>query len=123
MIACLGLAYKADVGDLRESPAIAVIERLKEICPGRLLVVEPHVDDLPSGLAAGGRTKLVSLDQALAADVVLLLTDHEEFRRVDRTCLAGKRVIDTRGIWRDKNPGGVSYVGRRRQPRCVPPDR
>ena len=101
VIACLGLAYKADVGDLRESPAIAVIERLQETCPGRLLVVEPHVDDLPPGLAAGGRTALVSLDQALAADVILLLTDHEEFRRVDRTCLAGKRVIDTRGIWRD----------------------
>ena len=84
-----------------ESPAIAVIERLQETCPGRLLVVEPHVDDLPPGLAAGGRTELVSLDQALAADVILLLTDHEEFRRVDRTCLAGKRVIDTRGIWRD----------------------
>ena len=101
VIACLGLAYKADVGDLRESPAIAVIERLQETCPGRLLVVEPHVDDLPPGLAAGGRTALVSLDQALAADVLVLLTDHEEFRRLDRTCLAGKRVIDTRGIWRD----------------------
>ena len=49
VIACLGLAYKADVGDLRESPAIAVIERLQETCPGRLLVVEPHVDDLPPG--------------------------------------------------------------------------
>ena len=30
VIACLGLAYKADVGDPRESPAIAVIERLQE---------------------------------------------------------------------------------------------
>ena len=99
MIACLGLAYKADVGDLRESPAIAVIERLQETCPGRLLVVEPHVEDLPPGLAAGGRTALVSLDQALAADVIVLLTDHGEFRSVDPRCLAGKRVIDTRGIW------------------------
>ena len=99
VIACLGLAYKADVGDLRESPAIAVIERLQETCPGRLLVVEPHVEDLPPGLAAGGRTALVSLDQALAADVIVLLTDHGEFRSVDPRCLAGKRVIDTRGIW------------------------
>ena len=100
-VACLGLAYKADVGDLRESPAIAVIERLQETCPGRLLVVEPHVDELPSGLSAGGRTELVCLDRALAADVILLLTDHREFRHVDPRCLAGKRVIDTRGIWRD----------------------
>ena len=100
-IACLGLAYKADVGDLRESPAIAVIERLQETCPGRLLVVEPHVEELPSGLLAGGRTVLVCLDHALAADVILLLTDHEEFRRVNPRCLAGKRIIDTRGIWRE----------------------
>ena len=99
-IACLGLAYKAGVGDLRESPAIAVIERLQETCPGRLLVVEPHIEDLPSGLEAGGRTDLVCLEQALAADVILLLTDHEEFRRVDPNLLVGKRVIDTRGIWR-----------------------
>ena len=34
VIACLGLAYKADVGDLRESRAIAVIERLQKTCPG-----------------------------------------------------------------------------------------
>ena len=61
-IACQGLAYKADVGDLRESPAIAVIERLQETCSCRLLVVEPHVEDLPPGLAAGGRTELACLD-------------------------------------------------------------
>ena len=102
VIACLGLAYKADVGDLRESPAIAVIERLQETCPGRLLVVEPHVNDLPPGLAAGGRTELVCLDRALAADVILLLTDHKAFRSVDPSRLAGMRIIDTRGIWRDK---------------------
>ena len=106
VIACLGLAYKADVGGLRESPESGDRRdrAVAETCPGRLLVVEPHVDDLPPGLAAGGRTALVSLDQALAADVILLLTDHEEFRRVDRTYLAGKRVIDTRGIWRDNPP-------------------
>ena len=79
-----------------------MIERLQETCPGRLLVVEPHVDELPSGLSAGGRTELVCLDRALAADVILLLTDHKEFRSVDPRCLADKLVIDTRGIWRDK---------------------
>ena len=69
--------------------------------PAACWVVEPHVDDLPPGLAAGGRTALASLDRALAADVILLLTDHQEFRRIDPRCLAGKRVIDTRGIWRE----------------------
>jgi UDP-N-acetyl-D-mannosaminuronic acid dehydrogenase len=99
-VACLGLAYKADVGDLRESPAIAVVERLQEACPGRLLVVEPHIDELPAGLAGCARTELVGLDDALGAELILLLTDHREFRGVDPGCLSGKRIIDTRGIWR-----------------------
>ena len=101
-IACLGLAYKADIGDLRESPAIAVIKRLQETYPGQLLVVEPYIEELPPGLAGDGRTELVCLDQALSADVILLLTDHKELRCVDPRRLAGKRIIDTRGVWRDR---------------------
>ena len=104
VIACLGLAYKGRRGRPARESGDRRDRAVAETCPGRLLVVEPHVDDLPPGLAAGGRTALVSLDQALAADVILLLTDHEEFLRVDRTYLAGKRVIDTRGIWRDNPP-------------------
>ena len=60
-----------------------MIERLQETCPGRLLVVEPH--RLPSGLEAGGRTDLVCLEQALAADVILLLTDHRSSGASTRT--------------------------------------
>ena len=102
-IACLGLAYKADVGDLRESPAVAVIERLQETCPGRLLVVEPHVETLPPELSQKERTDLVSLETALASSqIILLLTDHQEFRDFDPNLLAGRRMIDTRGIWRQR---------------------
>ena len=100
-IACLGLAYKADVGDLRESPAITVIQRLQAALDGRLLVVEPHIDALPPEPAADRRVELVSLEAALAvADVIVLLTDHTEFREIDRSRLAGKRIVDTRGMWR-----------------------
>ena len=100
-IACLGLAYKADVGDLRESPAIAVIERLQETCPGWLLVVDPHVETLPPELCGTKRTTLVSLKTALASSqVILLLTDHQEFGDVDLRAHPAKRVVDTRGIWR-----------------------
>jgi UDP-N-acetyl-D-mannosaminuronic acid dehydrogenase len=42
---------------------------------------------------------LVRLDEALAADVILLLTDHQEFRAIDPRRLGGKRIIDTRGTW------------------------
>ena len=49
-IACLGLSYKADVADLRESPSIAVVRGLQQSAAGRVLVVEPHVDAPATGI-------------------------------------------------------------------------
>ena len=101
VIACLGLAYKADIDDLRESPAIAIIRGLAEDGAGELAVVEPHVTALPDDLAGLEHVTLRSLDDALAdADIVVLLTDHREFRDLDRARLAEKLLFDTRGIWR-----------------------
>ena len=100
-IACLGLSYKADVGDLRESPSIEVVRGLQQSVAGRLLVVEPHIDVLPPELRQSNRTMLVSLDEALmSAEIVVLLTDHQEFRNIDQCKLKDKLIIDTRGIWR-----------------------
>lgn len=102
IIACLGLAYKADSNDLRESPSIAVIQQLQAFFDGTLLVVEPHVEGLPSGVSGQEGAELVDLETALGrAQVIVLLTDHQEFRRIPPEALAGKRVIDTRGIWRE----------------------
>ncbi|MYA15813.1 MAG: nucleotide sugar dehydrogenase, partial [Gammaproteobacteria bacterium] len=100
-IACLGLAYKADVGDMRESPAVEIVEGLRDVVPGRLLVVEPHVSSLPDRLVRKG-IELVDLDDALdAAAVVVLLTDHREFRAVGGR-IGEKRWVDTRGMWRGR---------------------
>ncbi len=100
VIACLGLAFKADVDDLRESPAMDIVAHLAGVGVGRLLVVEPHVVALPKGLPTD-RVELASLDAAVAAsDIVLLLVNHREFAGFDRRKLAGKAVIDTRGLWR-----------------------
>ncbi|MFF4208663.1 UDP-N-acetyl-D-mannosamine dehydrogenase [Streptomyces sp. NPDC001796] len=101
VIACLGLAFKADVDDLRESPALHITAELARQGVGRLLVVEPHITELPSVLAETGQAKLVDLEAALhEADVVVLLVDHDAFRSVKRTLLRGKAVFDTRGMWR-----------------------
>ncbi len=100
VIACLGLAFKADVDDLRESPAMDIVAHLAAAGAGRLLVVEPHIQSLPRGLPAD-KVELASLDAAVkAADVVVLLVNHREFVGFDRRKLEGKAVIDTRGIWR-----------------------
>ena len=98
-IACLGLAYKANVGDVRESPAVEIVERLRTVLPGRLLVVEPNVARLPSRLDQDG-IELVQLDNAVAAaDVVVLLTDHKEFGALGGR-IRNKRLVDTKGMWR-----------------------
>src|SRR5476649_1149566 len=101
VIACLGLSYKADIDDLRESPALHIVEKLARGKIGELLVVEPNVKQLPSSLKGVAGVKLVELREALSsADIVVLLVDHRQFKRVDRDLLKPKITIDTRGVWR-----------------------
>ena len=100
VIACLGLSYKADIDDLRESPSISVIENLRQLVNNDILIVEPNISKLPSSLAALSNVSLVSLDQGLeTASVVVLLTDHRVFSSVSEKILETKEVLDTRGIW------------------------
>jgi len=99
VIACLGLSYKRDVDDLRESPAVEIVSRLAEMNLGELLVVEPHVSALPKQLSDLG-LGLTDFDEAMGrANLVLLLVDHQVFLQVDRDLLKDKFVIDTRGVW------------------------
>ncbi len=104
-VACLGLAYKADIDDLRMSPAVRVVEALAKEMEGEwdaeVLVVEPHIEALPDELEGIPGLGLVSLDEAIErADIVVLLADHRTFKALDRARLDGKAVIDTRGAWR-----------------------
>lgn len=100
VIACLGLAFKANVDDLRESPACEITHAVAERKLGRVLAVEPHVSELPSQLR--GEVAFCSLEEALAqAQVIVLLVAHKEFIAVDRQLLRGKTVIDCCGAWRN----------------------
>jgi UDP-N-acetyl-D-mannosaminuronic acid dehydrogenase len=99
VIACLGLSYKKDVDDLRESPAVEIVGKLARAGVGELLVVEPHIARLPEELASLG-LGLHDFDEALdRANLVVLLVDHMAFLQVDRDVLKDKFVIDTRGAW------------------------
>ena len=100
VVTCLGLAYKADAADLRESPATEVVKDLQGRMNGRILVVEPFVSELPDEVADDRSTELVGLDEGLkAANVVVLLTDHSVFAGISLESLASKSVVDSRGIW------------------------
>ncbi len=98
-IACLGLAFKADIDDLRESPAMHITEALIRKKLGEVLVVEPHVKALPEKLVAE-HVRFASLAEALEqANIIVTLTDHSVFRQIKKTVLAEKIVIDARGVW------------------------
>lgn len=98
-IACLGLAFKADIDDLRESPSVDIVQHLKEMRVGELYVVEPHIGKLPKDLE-GDNLNFSDAHVAIAkADIVLLLVNHQAFREIAMESLVGKVVIDTRGLW------------------------
>ena len=108
-VACLGLAYKANVGDLRESPAVGIVERLASmVTAATVLAVDPHVAVLPDVLAYK-RVELVDQEEALSvANVVVVLTDHREFVNIEPDRLVGKRLVDTRGLWGARDHGNPS---------------
>lgn len=98
-IACLGLTYKPDVDDLRESPAIEVVEKLAAKDVGKLLVVEPHINRLPQRLEHPN-LQLEDFETAIrTANLIVLLVGHQAFLQVDRDLLKDKFVIDTVGAW------------------------
>jgi UDP-N-acetyl-D-mannosaminuronic acid dehydrogenase len=100
-IACLGITYKADIDDIRESPALRIAHVLAGSYGQKVLVVEPNLQVLPDELA-GERTVLSTLDEALSlAHVLVLLVDHADFRCVKPELSSRQLLVDTRGIWRD----------------------
>lgn len=94
VIGCLGLAFKADVDDLRESPAMDIVKHLQQENVGKLLVCEPNLKSHPE-------FDLMSASEVIGeADIVLLLVDHKSFRKIKAADLKEKIVIDTRGVVR-----------------------
>jgi len=91
-IGCYGLAFKPNIDDLRESPALDIAKIISEIHSGAVLAVEPNINDLPSV-----NLELVDFIKASdIADIHLMLVDHDSFKsQKPRNGL----VIDTKGIW------------------------
>jgi UDP-N-acetyl-D-mannosaminuronic acid dehydrogenase len=99
-VALLGLAFKPDIDDFRESPALEIAESLAHTHGSRLLVVEPFTEELPKAFEGTGAA-LVTLDAALRqAEIVVVLVDHTAFKHLAFEDLAGKIVFDTRGMLR-----------------------
>jgi UDP-N-acetyl-D-mannosaminuronic acid dehydrogenase len=98
-VACLGLAFKSNIDDLRESPALEVAHKLAERYGHRIKIVEPNIEELPQELAETG-AELIDLETALErCGLLVLLVDHDEFKLVSAQERNSAYVYDTRGIW------------------------
>lgn len=94
-VACFGLAFKADIDDLRESPSMGITHAIASIHSGTVLAVEPNIIELPNEESF----LLVNADCALSdAHVAVFLVDHSEFKKMAKP--EKLKLIDTKGIWK-----------------------
>lgn len=97
VIACLGLSYKANIDDVRESPSLEIVEKLVDMNIGQVMVCDPYVEKKN----ISDKIVFSPLEEILKkANIIVLLVDHNEFKEVDKQLLKNKLVLDTKGVWR-----------------------
>lgn len=103
-VGCMGLAFKANIDDFRESPALKVAEQLAHNFGARISIIEPYASSLPKEFDGTG-AQLIDIDKALLeCDILVTLVDHDAFKAIPLAERADKIVYDVRGIWHDQ-PG------------------
>ncbi|MBQ3059749.1 MAG: UDP-N-acetyl-D-mannosamine dehydrogenase [Desulfovibrio sp.] len=97
-VVCLGLAFKPDIDDLRESPAVKLTNKIAELgC--NVIAVEPNIDDLPFALATKN-VHLSDLECSLnISDVTCLLVKHREFKKNIEFIKKKNQLIDVAGLY------------------------
>ncbi|MBB5986067.1 UDP-N-acetyl-D-mannosamine dehydrogenase [Sphingobium lignivorans] len=113
-VACLGLAFKPNIDDFRESPALEVAQRLAKRYGARIRLVEPYAQALPATFDGTGAT-LIDIDDAIeTCGVFVALVDHDVFKSVPLDERSDKAVYDTRGMWPDQPASATPHMALRR---------
>ena len=98
-ILTLGISFKPNIGDLRESPSFEIAKSLNNLDLKQHLIVEPNIEKIPEELLQEN-CQLIDLKEGLnLADLVILLVDHEQFLTIDSSLLTNKEIIDTKGVF------------------------
>lgn len=93
-IACLGLTYKADVDDLRESPALSVVENLSKRYQGCLAVVDNNVDVLPEKLLVEN-VATIEMEKVFDwATLIVVLVEHKQFKLIRTSEYSNAYIIN-----------------------------
>ncbi|MFO1021000.1 MAG: UDP-N-acetyl-D-mannosamine dehydrogenase [Planctomycetales bacterium] len=96
VIGCLGLTYKADVDDLRESPSLEIVQELYRSNIGEIMACDPCVSS-----ENFKEFPLHTIAEVLQrCQILVLLTDHKPFKDIPVRVLQEKVLVDTRGFWR-----------------------
>ncbi|MCA0439172.1 MAG: UDP-N-acetyl-D-mannosamine dehydrogenase [Proteobacteria bacterium] len=95
VIGCLGLSFKANIDDLRESPSMDIVQHLIQAGIGKIMACDPNVHKEKAPFALYDLKTVIK-----EADILLLLVDHEEFKDIDPQVIKDKVVIDTKGVLR-----------------------
>jgi UDPglucose 6-dehydrogenase len=116
VVAVWGLTFKAGTDDLRDSPAIAIIERLMKF-GARVQAFDPTVTDIRTGIPNDLVIASSSAEATAKADVLAVLTEWDDFKWISPTTIAttmnGKQIIDARNLLdrKDWERAGFTYKG------------
>ncbi|MFO7736372.1 MAG: UDP-glucose/GDP-mannose dehydrogenase family protein, partial [bacterium] len=95
VVGCLGVTYKPDIDDVRESPAMDIVRKLRKKLPEESLIVhDPYFDGSEKGLETDSLENVIE-----NSDIVVLLVHHKQYLKLDKKLFEEKILIDTRGIF------------------------
>jgi len=96
-ITCFGLAFKPNIDDLRESPSLAIAQKIASDHPSVVNFVEPNISALTPAISENAQ--LMAIDEAMnQTDIAVLLVDHAEFKKY-KPISSNMLLVDTKGIW------------------------